>query len=293
MANRESNVSARRGAVCALRALALSLGLVSTAALAAPFFFSTGDPDGRIATGSRPGGPGGLEIESADDFILSQSTSITSATFFGLMPSRASVSQVRVEIYRVFPADSQSPPSGNVPTRTNSPSDVELVDRDSASANLNFSTSILAASFTAANSVLDGIFPIPKQNTGGDGSVTGEEVEFSVTFATPFLLGPDHYFFVPQVMLDSGNFFWLSAPKPIVAPGTPFLPDLQSWIRNADLAPDWLRIGTDIVGGNPAPTFNAAFSLTGETLATVPEPGTLALLGWGLVAARVFRRRGQ
>ncbi len=292
MTNRESNVSQRRGAVCALRALALSFGLVSTAALAAPFFFSTGDPDGKIATASRPGGPA-LEIESADDFVLSQSTSITSATFFGLMPSRATVSQVRVEIYRVFPADSQSPPSGQVPTRTNSPSDVELVDRDSASANLIFSTSIVNTSFTAGNSVLNGIFPSPNQTTGGEGAVTGAEVEFSITFTTPFLLGPDHYFFVPQVRLDTGDFFWLSAPRPIVAPGTPFVPDLQSWIRNENLAPDWLRIGTDIVGGNPAPTFNAAFSLTGETLTTVPEPGTLALLGWGLVAARVFRRRGQ
>ena len=51
----------------------------------------------------------------------------------------------------------------------------------------------------------------------------------------------------------------LSAARPIVPPGTPFPPgvtDLQSWIRNSDLDPDWLRIGTDIVGGT---TFNAAF----------------------------------
>ena len=27
-----------------------------------------------------------------------------------------------------------------------------------------------------------------------------------------------------------------------MSPGTPFLPDLQAWIRNADLKPDWLRI---------------------------------------------------
>jgi hypothetical protein len=40
------------------------------------------------------------------------------------------------------------------------------------------------------------------------------------------------------------------------------LPDLQSWIRNDALAPDWLRIGTDITGQGP---FNAAFSLSGET----------------------------
>jgi len=38
--------------------------------------------------------------------------------------------------------------------------------------------------------------------------------------------------------------------------------DLQSWIRNDALAPDWLRIGADIVG---AGAFNASFSLSGET----------------------------
>jgi len=38
--------------------------------------------------------------------------------------------------------------------------------------------------------------------------------------------------------------------------------DLQSWIRNDALAPDWLRIGTDITGQGP---FNGAFLLSGET----------------------------
>ena len=61
-------------------------------------------------------------------------------------------------------------------------------------------------------------------------------------------------------MLSSGNFLWLSVAKPIA-------PDLQSWIRNANLDPDWLRIGTDIVGGSTPPTFNAAFSLSGTTAA--------------------------
>jgi len=50
---------------------------------------------------------------------------------------------------------------------------------------------------------------------------------------------------------------------------TPIAPDLQSWIRNANLDPDWLRIGTDIVSGSTPPTFNAAFSLSGTT-ATAP-----------------------
>ena len=47
--------------------------------------------------------------------------------------------------------------------------------------------------------------------------------------------------------------------------------DLQAWIRNSNLAPDWLRIGTDIIGGATPPTFNMTFSLTGET---IPEAGT-------------------
>ena len=36
------------------------------------------------------------------------------------------------------------------------------------------------------------------------------------------------------------------------------------------LAPDWLRIGQDIVGGTPFPTFNFAFTLSGEPAAADP-----------------------
>jgi hypothetical protein len=129
-----------------------------------------------------------------------------------------------------------------------------------------------------------GIHPKPNQATGGNGPVTGIEVLINVSFATSIDLSPDHYFFVPQVEVARGEFLWLSAPKPIVAPGTPFTPDLQSWIRDAGLDPDWLRIGTDIVGGAPAPTFNAAFTLAGETVSSVPEPASYALMMLGLAA---------
>ena len=158
-------------------------------ALADPFFFSTGNPNGLMATASRPDVPPGSEIESADDFILSSQTKITSATFTGLLPSNAplsSISDVVVEIYRVFPKDSTNPPDGRVPTRVNSPSDVAFDSRDSAAATLSYTPTILNSSFTAANSVLNGIHPLPNVKTGGEGPVTGEEVQFTVNLASPF-----------------------------------------------------------------------------------------------------------
>ncbi|TMK79894.1 MAG: PEP-CTERM sorting domain-containing protein, partial [Actinobacteria bacterium] len=96
-----------------------------------------------------------------------------------------------------------------------------------------------------------------------------------VTFTVPVDLPADHYFFRPEALLSSGNFLWLSAPKP------PGATDLQSWTRNDNLAPDWLRIGTDITHQGP---FNAAFSLTG----TVPAPSTLLLLAFGITGVSAY-----
>ena len=286
----------------------LSLPLLATPAGATPFFFSTGDPDGKIATATRPESAGKFEIESADDFVLTGPTSITTATFTGLLTggaTTANIGEVRVEIYRVFPADSNvartsGPPTFStpqVPTRVNSPSDVEFADRDTSPppGNLTFMTKVLNTIFSAANSVQPGgIHPTPGQTTGGNGPVTGQEVEFDVTFTTPFSLPPDHYFFVPQVQITtaSGEFLWLSAPRPIVPPGTAFpagFTDLQSWTRDQFLDPDWLRVGADIVGPTPAtaPTFNAVFSLTGD----VPEPATWWLVGLGMIMVVGWQRR--
>jgi len=96
-----------------------------------------------------------------------------------------------------------------------------------------------------------------------------------VTFSPAINLAPDHYFFRPEVEVTDGEFFWLSAAKPIVPPGTPFLPDLQSWTRNENLAPDWVRVGTDVVGGTPLPAFNASFTVTGTTGSAIPLPAAL------------------
>src|SRR2546426_11054116 len=108
---------------------ALTLLLLAASASAASFTFSTGEPDGKIATLSRPASPGKLQTETADDFILTQTTLINQATFTGLIPlgvSLSDIQNVEVEIYHVFPKDSADPPSGNVPTRVNSPGAVEI-----------------------------------------------------------------------------------------------------------------------------------------------------------------------
>jgi hypothetical protein len=286
-----------------MRALLTALTLITATvapAVADQFFFSTGNPDGLIGMASRPASAGKIEIEAADDFVTTTpTTSITSATFTGLIPPGVPLSAItglNVEIYRVFPSDSNAARTPNVPTRANSPSDVAFDTRSSSAGELTFTPSIVNASFTAGNSVLNGINASPNQTTHGEGAVTGLEVQFNVLFTTPFSLPADHYFFVPQVQLSTGDFFWLSAPRPIAPPGTSFpagATDLQTWIRNEGLEPDWLRVGTDIIGGNPAPTFNAAFTLTGETSdALVPEPSTVTLLAvGGLALFRAMRRR--
>src|SRR5262245_39409811 len=216
-------------------------------ALADAFVFSTGNPDGLMATATRPESAGKFEIETGDDFVLTQQTLLTGAAFTGLIPLGASTSDIKnvvVEVYRVFPADSDvsrtsGPPTfstANVPTRVNSPSDVALDQRASSDGSLNFIPIVLQATFTANNSVKPGgIHPLPTVFTGGNGSVTGVDIPISVSFGTAFNLAAGQYFFVPQVELSNGDFFWLSAPRPIVPPGTPFpsgFTDLQSWTRD-------------------------------------------------------------
>jgi hypothetical protein len=270
---------------------------VAAVPVKASSIFDTGSPDGLIASASRPG-IGSFEIETADDFILSSPTSITSATFTGLVPTGATVTNVVVEIYRVFPTDSDvARTSGSptfstalVPTRVNSPSDVAFDTRDSSVASsLNFSTSTLQSSFTANNSVQPGgIHPKPNQTTLGNGPVTGQEVVFNVTFIAPFMLTADHYFFVPQVQLDNGDFLWLSAPRPITGGSGPFNPDLQGWARDQFLDPDWLRVGTDIVGTG---AFNFSFSLDGTAETPLPAALSLFASGVGMLGLLGWRRK--
>ena len=265
-----------RLAILALAAFSLALFFAADVHGGPAFNFSTGDPDGLIATATRPPSTGKIETETADDFVLDQQTKINTASFTGLLVgtdvTTASIPRVSVDMYRVFPNESDATRTITVPTRANSPGDVELDGRDTVDNNMTFTATVINPNFSATNSILDGIHASPAQTTGGEGPVSGQEVRVDVTFTTPFDLGADHYFFRPEVEVTGGEFFWLSAAKPIGAGGTPFLPDLQTWTRNETLAPDWVRVGTDVVGGETPPTFNASFSLTGEVVEQPPPP---------------------
>jgi PEP-CTERM motif len=286
----------RRSAAAIIASLVMLLGTPAFADV----IYNNLTPNNLMATAVRPD-TAAFEIEAGDDFFLATGARINSASFDGLLVpapgggGTPAISQVLVEIYRVFPLDSNTARTPNVPTRANSPSDVAFDSRNSAAGQLMFTSQQLSVTFSALNSVQPGgIHPSPNQTTLGNGPVTGQEVQLNVTFTTPFNLPPDHYFFVPQVLLtNGGQFFWLSASRPISGAGTTPFPagvtDLQTWTRDAMLDPDWLRVGQDIVGGSPFPTFNAAFSLDG----TVPEPSTLLLVGSGLVgfAMHIAHRR--
>ena len=247
--------------------------------------------DGRMAAASRPQPPtGGVEIEAADDFIIGSSAAlVTEVKFIGLITGGGTIStaDTNLEIYRVFPKDSNTGRTPVVPTRANSPSDDAFAERDFPQIQ-SLTITQIATNVTELNSVKNGINTAAPFRTGGEGPVTGTEFMFDAVFKTPIFLPQDHYFFVPQISVTGGDFYWISASRPIVAPGTPINPDLQAWIRNGNLDPDWLRIGTDIVGGDTPPTFNMAFEIDGDAL---PEPGTLLLVGSGIaLAARRYRR---
>src|SRR5262249_22271156 len=130
------------------------------------FNFSTGLPDGKVATISEPPNAHNsqVEFESADDFVLNTETVINRASFTGLLTGGATpkdVSNVFLTIYRVFPFDSDvGRPSGpptfstpQVPTRVNSPADNEIENFNSAAGDLHFHSRLLSTSFTAQNSV--------------------------------------------------------------------------------------------------------------------------------------------
>jgi hypothetical protein len=285
--DKERDMTSRMGLAALLFTAGASL---APPVLASTFFFTAGDADGQLGALSGDG-PQSVATETADDFFLPATTVISGATITGLIDAPVTnIGDVEVEVYHVFPLDSKDPPSGSVFTRVNSPADVEIASatRDSSAGTLTYSVASLNGRFAVSNSVVNGIHAFPGSKTGGEGPASGEEIQVTLTFTHPIVLPAGHYFFRPQVALTGGRFLFLSAPRPMVSP-TPITPDLQAWIRNANLAPDWLRIGGDIVVGAP-PTFNMAFSLRGNTIPEAGIPGEETCHGDSVSAvARQFR----
>ena len=142
--------------------LVVLLGLAAMAAVPAhaAVIYNNLTPNNLMGMATRPDAPGVAEIETGDDFFVTTRSSIDSASFTGLVVpgtgGTPAVSEVAIEIYRVFPLDSDTTRVIHVPTRANSPSDNALDDRDSATAGLNFTTAVLGATFTVLNTVQPG-----------------------------------------------------------------------------------------------------------------------------------------
>src|SRR6266536_2457768 len=176
----------------------ITAGVLAAPAWAAPFSFTTGNPDGRLGALSQSESSGNFATETADDFFLTETTVIKGATITGLFTApSANISNVEVEVYHVFSADSpdsnvgrtSGPPTFSTPkvvTRVNSPADVEIdaATRDGSERTLKFAGSQLNARFAVQNTVVDGINPTPSQ-TGGEGPARGEEVQITITFTKP------------------------------------------------------------------------------------------------------------
>src|SRR6185369_13073720 len=94
----------------------ITVALALTGALAgSPITIAdTGGANNLIAVASRPDSGGGtFEIEAADDFIVNTGggAMITGGTFTGLLTGGVSVPAVQnvdIEVYRVFPLDSNT-----------------------------------------------------------------------------------------------------------------------------------------------------------------------------------------
>src|SRR5437660_1740666 len=143
---------------------------LATPAWAAPFFFTTGNADAKLGALSRSESPGKLETETADDFVLTETTVINGATITGLINAPlANITNVEVELYHVFPLDSVNPPSGRVLSRVNSPADVEIdaATRDGSAGTLGFVATPLPTPVSGASTVVNGIHPSRSRTTGG------------------------------------------------------------------------------------------------------------------------------
>ena len=272
----------------------------AAALLPAVYSFSTGDPDGRIATASRPGRPPENSRSRSATISFSPTTSITSATFTGLVPAVASASECRrrdlprisqgfgcrqhQRVANVLDAASADARQFALRHRIRGARRCdrrpELHDR---SAEPQLHREQLGATRAAS---------IPNRHRHRrrrSGHGRGSGVHANLYHPLP---PPGRPLFL-RASGPAGRRRFLLAVGAETDPSRPgpFRPaklDADD-ISPDNLEPDWLRVGTDIVG---AGAFNAAFSLTGST---VPEPSTWAmmLLGFAGLGFAAYRRASK
>src|SRR5215471_15287650 len=114
------------------KGVVFTLGLFfgMTAGLYAGTIADTGSANNLIGVASRPDTNAPFEIETGDDFLATTRVALHSGTFTGLLVGNLTVpavQSVKLEIYRVFPNDSNTLRIPTFPTRNNSPSDVAFV----------------------------------------------------------------------------------------------------------------------------------------------------------------------
>jgi hypothetical protein len=92
--------------------LTVGFGAMLASSAFADTIYNNLTPNNMMAIATRPESGGNIEIETGDDFVVSQQTAITSATFVGMIVPGPSgtpdISDVVAEMYRVFPLDSNT-----------------------------------------------------------------------------------------------------------------------------------------------------------------------------------------